>query len=67
VEVLSNDFKYSTTESSGILDHLIRGGDFSAYSLSNAITRTSQDLDDYDRATELERERSRILSLPSSA
>jgi hypothetical protein len=67
VEVLSNDFKYSQQESSGVLDHLIRGGDFTAYGLSNAITRTSQDLDDYDRATELERDGSRVLSLPSSA
>ena len=67
VEVLSNDFKYSQQEHSGILDHLIRGADFTAYGLSNAITRTSQDLDDYDRATDLERDGSRVLSLSQSA
>ncbi len=34
--------------------------------MSNAITRTSQDVDEYDRATELERDGSRVLSLPAS-
>ena len=67
VEVLADDFHYSADESSGILNHLIRGGDLTAYGLSNAITRTSQDLDDYDRATDLERDGSRILSLSSSS
>ena len=67
VEVLANDFHYSDNESSGILNHLIRGGDLTAYGLSNAITRTSQDLDDYDRATDLERDGSRILSLSRSS
>ena len=37
-----------------ILDYLIRGGDMSLYGLSNAVTRMSQDVDSYDRATELE-------------
>ena len=67
VEVLADDFHYSQEESSGILNHLIRGGDLTAYGLSNAITRTSQDLDDYDRATDLERDGSRILSLSRSS
>ena len=67
VDVLADDFRYSEEESSGILNHLIRGGDLTAYGLSNAITRTSQDLDDYDRATDLERDGSRILSLPRSS
>ncbi len=66
VEVLSEKFGYSTGEKSGILTHLIQGGDLSAYGLLNAITRTSQDLEDYDRSTELERDGSRVLSLPAS-
>lgn len=67
VEVLANDFHYSESETNGILNHLIHGGDLSAYGLCNAITRTSQDLDDYDRATDLERDGSRILSLAKSS
>ena len=67
VEVLAQEFHYSKEESSGILTHLIQGGDLTAYGLSNAITRTSQDLNDYDRATDLERDGSRILNLSRTA
>jgi len=42
VEVLSEKFGYSTVEKSGILTHLMQGGDLSAYGLLNAITRTSR-------------------------
>ena len=66
VEVASNHLGFSKEESSGILQHLIQGGDLSAYGLLNAITRTSQDVDDYDRSTELERDGSKVLSLPIS-
>jgi len=64
VSVLSEKFGYDNEEKSGILTHLIQGGDLTAYGLLNAITRTSQDLTDYDRATELERDGSKVLSLP---
>lgn len=37
-----------------ILNYLIQGGDLSLYGLSNAITRASQDVESYDRATALE-------------
>ena len=33
---------------------LIRGGDLSLYGLSNAITRAAQDVESYDRSTEME-------------
>ena len=67
VEVVAKEFGYSNEERSGILQHLIMGGDLSAYGMLNAITRTSQDVEDYDRATELERDGSRILTLPASS
>jgi Domain of unknown function (DUF932) len=67
VEVLAKEFGYSNEERSGILQHLIMGGDLTAYGAMNAITRTSQDVEDYDRATELERDGSRILTLPASS
>lgn len=41
-------------ESNGVLEHLITGGDFSLYGLANAVTRFSQDVESYDRATKLE-------------
>lgn len=41
-------------EQEGILKYLIEGGDLSLYGLSNAVTRASQDVVSYDRATTLE-------------
>lgn len=67
VELLSEKFGYSKEEKSGVLTHLIQGGDLSAYGLMNAVTRTSQDVEDYDRATDLERDGSKVLSLPASS
>jgi hypothetical protein len=66
VELTANHFGFNQQESSGVLQHLIQGGDLTAYGLLNAITRTSQDVEDYDRASELERDGSRVLSLPAS-
>lgn len=34
--------------------YLIHGGDLSLYGLSNTVTRFSQDVPNYDRASELE-------------
>jgi hypothetical protein len=66
VEVAAKHLGLNQTETGGVLTHLIQGGDLSAYGLLNAITRTSQDLPDYDRATELERMGSQVLALPRS-
>ena len=54
VELASADYGMTKRESSGILDHLIRGGDFTLYGLANAVTRTAQDVESYDRSTEME-------------
>jgi len=53
-------------EGKAILDHLIKGGDFTHYGFFNAVTRTAQDLPDYDRATELEYVGGRLLDLPAN-
>ncbi|MGK7913114.1 MAG: DUF932 domain-containing protein [Synechococcus sp.] len=64
VEVLADKMHFSQPEKSGVLTHLIQGGDLSAYGLMNAVTRTSQDLESYDRATEFEAMGSQVLNLP---
>ena len=66
VEVASKTFNLNQGESDGVLNHLIRGGDLSAYGLLNAITRTAQDVESYDRSTELEAIGSKVLALPKS-
>ena len=54
VELASSDYGFTKKESSGILDHLIRDGEFSLYGLANAVTRTAQDAESYDRSTAME-------------
>ena len=54
VEAVGTRYLLNETERSGLLRHLIEGGDLSAYGLVNAVTHFAQDVDDYDRATEFE-------------
>lgn len=54
VELAASLFGFSKPEEENILNHLIEGGDLSLYGLSNAVTRASQDVESYDRATTLE-------------
>lgn len=54
IELAATDYGMSKKEGSGILDHLIRGGDFTLYGLANAVTRAAQDVESYDRSTEME-------------
>lgn len=54
VELTGRQYGFNKTESDGILQHLIKGGDLSLYGLSGAVTRTAADVDSYDRATALE-------------
>ena len=54
VELTATNFGFSKSESDSILNHLIDGGSLSLYGLSNAVTRASQDIESYDRATALE-------------
>ena len=55
VEVLGDKYVLNKAERASILRHFIMGNDFSAFGLVNAVTHSSQEVGDYDRATELER------------
>jgi hypothetical protein len=66
VEVVQKKFGFNDSEQSGVLQHLIKGGDLSQYGLSNAVTAMSQDVDDYDRASDIERMGGQIIELPKS-
>ena len=65
VKLVSKDFHITDDESSGVLQRLIEGNDLTLYGLSNAVTRHSQDVKDYDRATALEGIGNNILSMPA--
>ena len=63
VDVTADKFALADSEKDSVLTHLINGGDLSAYGLSAAITRASQDVDDYDRASDLERVGGEVIEL----
>lgn len=64
VEIVGKKLGLNDDERTDVLQHLLQGGDLSAWGLSNAITRASQDVQDYDRATQLERVGGDVLTLP---
>lgn len=49
-----------------MLQHLVEGSDLTLYGLSNAVTRYSQDVESYDRASELEAIGYNVLSMGQS-
>lgn len=64
VQMAAPEFGFTKKEGEGILDHLIRGGDLTLYGFSNAVTRYAQDVQSYDRSTELEAIGYNILTMP---
>ena len=54
IELTGKEYGLNQGEQDGVLKYLIEGGDLSLYGLSNAVTRYSQDVDSYDRASTLE-------------
>ena len=63
VEVAQRKFSLTNSESGHVLEHLIRDRDYSRYGLLNAITRTAEDVKDYDRSIELEALGGQVLEL----
>lgn len=56
---LNDDF-----ERPSVLRWLIKDGDLTQYGLMNAVTRTAQEIPDYERSTDFERLGGKILELP---
>lgn len=54
VKLTSSNFGLTDAEGKGVLQHLLEGADYTLYGLANAVTRYSQDVEDYDRASKLE-------------
>lgn len=64
VKLASKDFGLTLDEADGILNQLIVNEDHTLYGLANAVTRYSQEVESYDRATALESIGFDILSMP---
>ena len=63
MDVTAKRFGFQDSEKVSVLQHLIEGGDLSRYGLFNAVTRTAEDVADYDRATQFERFGGDIIEL----
>ena len=63
VEAVGTKFLLNEEERNGVLRHLISGGDLSGYGLVNAVTHYSQEVQDYDRATDFELLGGKLLEL----
>ena len=63
IERVTKRFSLSETEGASVLENLVRDGDYSKWGVANAVTRTSQDVESYDRASELERLGGNIIEL----
>lgn len=63
IETLGKAQSLTEGEQGGVLRHLIEGGDLSQWGVIRAVTRSSQDVADYDRATELEQLGGKLVDL----
>jgi hypothetical protein len=66
VEVFSKQNALNQSEKNGVLAHLLSGGELNRFGLMNAVTRYSQDVESYDRATAFEKLGGAVLELPRS-
>ncbi|TXH55904.1 MAG: DUF932 domain-containing protein [Desulfurellales bacterium] len=66
VEIFSKQNALNQTEKNGVLAHLLGGGELNRFGLMNAVTRYSQDVESYDRATQFEKLGGAVLELPRS-
>jgi len=64
VEVLADKYILNQNERGSVLRHFIIGADNSKYGLIQAVTRASQDIQDYGRATDFERLGGELLAVP---
>lgn len=66
IELTSRRFGMTEGERTGVLRHLIEGANLTRYGLVQAVTRTAEDLDSYDRSTEFEKFGGELIALPKT-
>ena len=54
VKLAAASLHMTEAEGDGVFQHLIQEADYTLYGLANAVTRYSQDVEDYDRSSKLE-------------
>ena len=63
VKLASASLHLTDAESDGVFNQLIQDADYTLYGLANAVTRYSQDVADYDRASKLEEVGYQIITM----
>ena len=66
VKHAGKDFGITESEQAGVLQHLMASDDMTQYGLANAVSRHSQDVENYDRATDLEGIGYSIMVMPEN-
>jgi hypothetical protein len=66
IEVTATKYGMNEDERNNVLKHFLANADFTQYGLQAAVTRTAEDLGDYDRASEFELLGGKIIELPKS-
>lgn len=66
IKEVTGRYNLNGRQGDSILDQLTRSGDMTQWGLSQAITRVSQDEDDYEMATEMERIGGQVVGLGNS-
>jgi hypothetical protein len=64
IEVTRKSFGLTEGEGESVMKHLIEGGDLSRWGMANAVTRAAQDVESYDRFSDLQRVGGQIIELP---
>jgi hypothetical protein len=54
IELVTKKYAFNEFEKDNVLAHLIKGGELTSWGLGNAVTRMAQDVNSYDRSTDLE-------------
>jgi len=63
IEVVAKKYGFGDNERGSILKHYCQTGDFSRFGIQAAITRTAEDLEDYDRASQFEQLGGKVIEL----
>ena len=66
VERVTKYLALNQSEADSVFENLIRDGNYTQWGLANAVTRTAQDVESYDRASEMERLGGRVINLKQS-
>ena len=66
VQRVTKHLTLTQSEGDSVLENLVRDGNYTQWGLANAVTRTAQDIESYDRASELERMGGRVINLRPS-